>query len=130
MRSATALRSALGALAIAAAVAGHPGRARATPLAAGNLVASVTGSTGLVPTQTYIAEYTTTGARVQVLANVPQPGGTAPTQQPANDFVVGPGNAIHLLSGYGTPYLARLDLGTRTWSQQTYPGWTAFGRTT
>lgn len=128
MSSRTPRRRLLGAFAIAGVIAAQSGRAHATPLVAGNLVATVTDSTGLVPTPTYIAEYQTAGARVQVLANVPQPGGTAPTQQPAGDLVTGPGNAIHLFNGYGTPYLARLDLGTLTWSQQTYPGWTSFAR--
>lgn len=102
---------------------GSPGTAAAAPLTRGNLIASVNEFTGSVAAPTYLAEYTTSGARVQILASVPQPGGTAPTTDQARDLVLGPGNAIHLYNGTFDPHLARLDLGTLAWTQQTFAGW-------
>ena len=73
-----------------------PDAAGAASLVPGNLVAAVIDATGVIPAPTYIAEYQTSGTRVQTLANVPQPGGTARTQDRVFDLVHGPGNAIHL----------------------------------
>jgi hypothetical protein len=92
-------------------------------LTPGNLIVSVNDFTGAPSPPTYIAEYTTTGTRVQTLASVPEPGGTGPTADWARDLILGPGNAVHLYNGTFDPYLARLDLGTATWAQQTVAGW-------
>src|SRR5438132_13877444 len=56
---------------------------QAATITAGDLIASVNEFTGSVTAPTYIAEYTTTGTRVQILANVPEPGGTSPTTDEA-----------------------------------------------
>jgi hypothetical protein len=78
-----------------------------------------------------VAEYTPAGTRVQVLAQVPPPGGgPGPTTEQARDLVVGPGNAVHLYNGTFDPFLARLDLGTSTWSQRTFDGWSTINNGT
>jgi hypothetical protein len=99
------------------------GLAHSSPLTQGNLIASVNEFTGSSSAPTYVAEYTMTGTRVQILANVPQPGSTGPTTEEARDLILGPGNAIHLYNGTFSPYLARLDLNTLAWTQQTFAGW-------
>ena len=90
-----------------------PDAAGAASLVPGNLVAAVIDATGVIPAPTYIAEYQTSGTRVQTLANVPQPGGTARTQDRVFDLVHGPGNAIHLYNGSRTRLQrARRRMGT------------------
>jgi hypothetical protein len=105
--------------------------ALAEPLTPGNLIASVNEFTGSSTAPTYVAEYTPAGTRVQILANVPIPGGGGgPTTEQARDLILGPGNAIHLYNGTFDPFLARLDLGTASWTQQTFAGWSTVNNIT
>jgi len=99
------------------------GSAEGAPITPGNLIATVNEFTGSASAPTYIAEYSPSGVRIQILATVPAPGGTGPTSEEARDLVLGPGNAIHVYNGTFDPFLARLDLGAGTWTQQTFAGW-------
>ena len=106
------------------------GSAEGAPIMPGNLIATVNEFTGSSPAPTYVAEYSPSGVRVQILANVPAPGGSGPTSDEARDLVVGPGNAIYVYNGTFDPFLARLDGGSSTWTQQTFAGWSTVNNLT
>ncbi len=101
----------------------------ATP-APGNLVVSVNEFTGSSSAPRYVRDYTISGVRVQTLSLVPTPGGTAASTETARDLVFGPGNALYLYNGTFSPYLARFDFGTSTWTQSTFAGWNTRNNTT
>ena len=104
---------------------------RAASLTAGNLIVSVNEFTGLSTAPTYIAEYTTSGSRVQIIANVPNPDGTGdPNDEQARDLILGPDNAIYLYNGTFDPTLARFDLETTGVSQQSFAGWSTVNNIT
>ncbi len=102
----------------------------AAPPIPGNLIASVNEFTGSSTAPTYVAEYTTSGTRLQILADIPEPGGTGVNTDTARDLILGPGNAIHVYNGTFDPYLARLDLNTLDWTQRTYTGWSTVANMT
>ncbi len=96
---------------------------RGDPVTPGDVIASVSPLyRGNIVGTKYIAEYSSIG-RVQILTNVPQPGGTGATTDYARDLIMGTDNALYLYNGTFNPYLARLDLGTLGWTQQTFAGW-------
>lgn len=96
----------------------------AAALSLGNLIVTVNEFTGAARAPTYVAEYDTSGARLQVIADVPTPGGTAiPTIEQARDLVQGADGSLYLYNGTFHPYLARLEPTAGAWSQSTLPGW-------
>lgn len=101
----------------AAAVAAVLPAAGAT-ITADNLIIAIMESSR----PSYIAEYTVSGTRVQILAEVPPPS-NGNTSAAARDLIVGPDNAIYVYHGTLGTILERFDLETNTWSQQTFPGW-------
>ncbi len=82
----------------------------------GNLIVGVSESTRLA----YLAEYTVSGSRVQVLADLPPRPGSGSSSE-ARDLIVGPDNAIYVYNGSAA--LDRLDVETMTWTRETFPGW-------
>ena len=110
-------------LAVTTVGAASAGYATAATVTAGNLIASVNEFTGSILAPKYVAEYTTGGTRVQILANVPRPGATGENRDATRDLVLGPGNAIHVYNGTFDAHLARLDLDTLTWTQERFSGW-------
>ena len=97
-------------------------KADADLLTSGNIVAMVDPQSG----RPVIREYTTGGALVQQVSNVPAPGappGVLSGGSNAKDLVVGNNNELYLINGLHDLYLARHDFDDGFWYQQTYPGW-------
>lgn len=107
-----------------------PNCVSADPLTPGNLVVTVNEFTGSSTPPVYLAEFTTAGTRTQFIANVPAPGGSGPTDQEARDLVYDGVNSVYLYNGTFNPYLARYDLTSQTWTQQTYPEWSTVNNVT
>ncbi len=93
----------------------------------GDLVASVNEFTGSEGAPIYAAEYTVTGTRTQIIFNGPD---RMEPDREIRDLLVGPGNAIYLYSGTGSPWLLRHDLGSGTETQQTFAGWSTINNAT
>lgn len=92
-------------------------------LARAGLFVSVNEFTGAFPNPIYVAEYSTTGSRIQTLPSVPFPGGDSVSEHALRDLVVGPDNSLYVYNGTFTPTLARYDFGKSTWSQMSFNGW-------
>ncbi len=87
-------------------------------LTTGNLVVTINEFTGSINAPSYVAEYTTSGSRVQTFANLPEPGGTADTTDQVRDLVVG-ADGLYVYNGTFDPTIATLDPTdlTPTWTQ-------------
>jgi hypothetical protein len=102
----------------------------ADPVTPGNLVVTVNEFTGGSDAPTYLAEFTTSGTRTQIIANIPMPGGGGPTDDEGRDLVFDGVNSVYLYNGTFTPYLARYDLTSNMWTQQTYAEWSTVNNAT
>lgn len=91
----------------------------ASTLASGNVVASVNYFTGSINPPRFVAEFEPAGQYVQTVANRP----STQFDQELRDLVVGNDNAIYAIYGSANAELARLDLGTRSWTTRTFPDW-------
>ncbi|MEO0538098.1 MAG: hypothetical protein AAF215_30090 [Cyanobacteria bacterium P01_A01_bin.123] len=90
----------------------------------GNLLVSVNEFTGSITAPTYVAEFTTSGIREQILFDVPAPGTTrVPTTETARDLVVDSSGNIQLYNGTFDPYLLTYDVEKDSFTQRTFVGW-------
>jgi hypothetical protein len=88
----------------------------------GNLIVSVTENPQFQFPPKYVAEFTTTGQKVQVLSNVPPPGNDASLDERSRGVAL-MGNSVYVLDGDANVHLAKLNLANTSWTQQIVPGW-------
>ncbi len=121
------LRSVTRLLGLAAACLIPAPVASAGPLTTGNLIVTVDDFTGFTYPPVYLAEYNTSGTRIQTISTIPAPPNDNGSQEARGTVLSPDGKTIYVFNASADqqPYLAAYNVAGNSWTQQTNATWGA-----